>query len=165
MASINASTSGAGGVITTADATGNLSLQSGGTTVVAVSSTGLAVTGNTAITGTLASSGKLSVDGINISPYAMKNKIIKTSLIFTKWGIWELKCNNKKEVEDIPKKEIRKQLDKIYFENEKGHEINNSIMLQNRIKNIEEILQNEGFDFNMYFTEWFEIDENDYELH
>ena len=36
MASINASTSGAGGVITTADATGNLSLQTAGTTAVTI---------------------------------------------------------------------------------------------------------------------------------
>jgi hypothetical protein len=43
MASINASTSGAGGVITTADNTGTLQLQSGGTTIATVSSTGLAL--------------------------------------------------------------------------------------------------------------------------
>jgi hypothetical protein len=41
MASINASTSGAGGVITTADATGTLQLQSGGTTIATISSTGI----------------------------------------------------------------------------------------------------------------------------
>ena len=47
MASINASTSGAGGVITTADNTGILQLQAGGTTIATVSSTGLALnTGN-----------------------------------------------------------------------------------------------------------------------
>lgn len=41
MASINASTSGAGGIITTADNTGTLQLQSGGTTIATISSTGL----------------------------------------------------------------------------------------------------------------------------
>ncbi len=41
--SINASTSGAGGVITTADNTGTLQLQSGGTTIATISSTGLAL--------------------------------------------------------------------------------------------------------------------------
>ena len=47
MASIDASTSGAGGVITTADNTGILQLKSGGTTIATVSSTGLALnTGN-----------------------------------------------------------------------------------------------------------------------
>ena len=45
--SIDASTSGAGGVITTADNTGILQLKSGGTTIATVSSTGLALnTGN-----------------------------------------------------------------------------------------------------------------------
>jgi hypothetical protein len=47
MASINASTSGAGGVITTADNTGTLQLQSAGTNIATISSTGLALnTGN-----------------------------------------------------------------------------------------------------------------------
>jgi hypothetical protein len=41
MASINASTSGAGGVITTADNTGILQLKSGGTTIATISSTGV----------------------------------------------------------------------------------------------------------------------------
>ena len=49
--SINASTSGGGGIITTADATGNLNIQSGGSTVVAVTSTGVAVTGTLSATG------------------------------------------------------------------------------------------------------------------
>jgi hypothetical protein len=46
MASIiNASTSGVGGVITTADNSGNLNIQSGGSTKIAVTSAGVAVTG------------------------------------------------------------------------------------------------------------------------
>ena len=49
--SINASTSGGGGVIVTSDATGNLDVQSGGSTVVAVTSTGATVTGTLAATG------------------------------------------------------------------------------------------------------------------
>jgi len=53
MASINASTSGAGGLISTADATGNLSLQSGGTTVVALTAAGAAVTGTGSVSGDL----------------------------------------------------------------------------------------------------------------
>ena len=51
MASINASTAGGGGIITTSDATGNLNIQSGGSTVVAVTSTGASVTGTLAATG------------------------------------------------------------------------------------------------------------------
>ena len=68
MASINASTSGPGGIITSGDTSGNLNLQSGGTTVVAVSSTGLAVTGNTAITGNVAITGTLTSSGTAFGP-------------------------------------------------------------------------------------------------
>jgi hypothetical protein len=49
--SINASTGPGGGVATTADASGNLNLQSNGSTVVAVTSTGVAVTGTLAVSG------------------------------------------------------------------------------------------------------------------
>jgi hypothetical protein len=49
--SINASTSGGGGVIVTSDASGDLNIQSGGSTVVAVTSAGVAVTGTLAATG------------------------------------------------------------------------------------------------------------------
>lgn len=48
--SINASTSGAGGVITTADNTGNLNIQSGGSTVLALTSSGVAITGTLSAT-------------------------------------------------------------------------------------------------------------------
>jgi hypothetical protein len=54
---INASTSGAGGVITTADASGILQLQSGSTTIATISSTGLAVNGSFTSTGGFAGSG------------------------------------------------------------------------------------------------------------
>jgi hypothetical protein len=49
--SINASTSGGGGVIVSSDATGNLNIQSGGSTVVGVTSAGVAVTGTLSATG------------------------------------------------------------------------------------------------------------------
>ena len=58
--SINASTSGGGGIITTADATGNLNLQSGGSTVVAVTSAGATVTGTLAATGGITATGLTS---------------------------------------------------------------------------------------------------------
>jgi hypothetical protein len=61
--SINASTSGGGGIITTADATGNLNIQSGGSTVVAVTSTGVAVTGTMAVSGTSAFTGAVTLTG------------------------------------------------------------------------------------------------------
>ena len=54
--SINASTSGGGGVIVTSDATGNLNIQSGGSTVVAVTSSGATVTGTLAATGAITGS-------------------------------------------------------------------------------------------------------------
>ena len=54
MASIiNASTSGVGGVITTADNSGDLNIQSGGATKIAVTSTGAAVTGTLSASSTV----------------------------------------------------------------------------------------------------------------
>ena len=53
MASINASTSGAGGLISTADATGNLNIQSAGSTVLAIASSGTTVTGTGSYSGNL----------------------------------------------------------------------------------------------------------------
>ena len=61
--SLNASTSGGGGVIVTSDATGNLDIQSGGSTVVAVTSTGATVTGTLAATGAVTASTTLAVTG------------------------------------------------------------------------------------------------------
>ena len=58
--SINASTSGGGGVITTADSSGNLNIQSGGSTVVAVTSSGATVTGTLAATGGITATGLTS---------------------------------------------------------------------------------------------------------
>jgi hypothetical protein len=67
--SINAATSGGGGIITTADATGNLNIQSGGSTVVAVTSTGVAVTGTLSATGLINTAiGAAIVAGSNSNP-------------------------------------------------------------------------------------------------
>ena len=52
--SINASTASGGGVITTADASGVLNIQAAGTTIAAVSSTGVAVTGTLTSSSTVA---------------------------------------------------------------------------------------------------------------
>jgi len=57
---IAAITTGVGGVVTTADATGNLSLLSGTTTIVAVTSTGAAVTGTLAVSGVTTLTGGLN---------------------------------------------------------------------------------------------------------
>jgi hypothetical protein len=66
-ASINASLTA--GVVTTADTSGNLNLQSGGTTIVALTSTGAAVTGTLSASGaaTLAS---VNFGGSTLSQYA-----------------------------------------------------------------------------------------------
>lgn len=60
--SINASTSGAGGVITTADNTGNLNIQSGGSTVLALTSSGVAITGTLSAT-TISGAGGMTLLG------------------------------------------------------------------------------------------------------
>tara|TARA_R110000868_G_scaffold89593_1_gene249358 strand:- start:157 stop:1266 length:1110 start_codon:yes stop_codon:yes gene_type:complete len=72
MASINASTSGGGGIITTADATGNLDIQSAGSTVVAVTATGASVTGTLAATGAVTLTGSLNTP----NTFGFKNRII-----------------------------------------------------------------------------------------
>jgi hypothetical protein len=58
---IAAITTSGGGVVTTADASGNLSLLSGATTVVAVTSTGVAVTGTLAVSGVTTLTGGFTV--------------------------------------------------------------------------------------------------------
>jgi hypothetical protein len=60
---IAAITTGTGGVVTTADSSGNLSLLSGATTVVAVTSAGATVTGALAATGAVTASTTLAVTG------------------------------------------------------------------------------------------------------
>jgi hypothetical protein len=60
MASIiNASTSGVGGVITTADNSGDLNIQSGGTTKIAVTSAGANIVGTLTVNGVAPASGKV----------------------------------------------------------------------------------------------------------
>jgi len=84
--SINASTSGAGGVITTADNTGILNLQSAGTTVAAVSSTGVAVTGTLSASGAITATGGIVVGAAAapaFSVYLTGNQSV-TNNVFTK---------------------------------------------------------------------------------
>ena len=60
MASIiNASTSGVGGVITTADNSGDLNIQSGGSTKIAVTSAGANIVGTLTVNGVAPASGKV----------------------------------------------------------------------------------------------------------
>jgi hypothetical protein len=85
MASIiNASTSGVGGVITTADNSGDLNIQSGGSTKIAVTSAGVAVTGTLsatsgALNGTLGAttpSTGVFTDVNTPNTFGFKNRII-----------------------------------------------------------------------------------------
>jgi hypothetical protein len=76
--SINAITTGSGGVVTTADNSGDLNLQSGGSTKIAVTSAGVAVTGLSK--GSLPTGSVLQV--VNAS-YATETSITSTSYVDT----------------------------------------------------------------------------------
>ena len=58
---INASNSGFGGIVSTGDSSGQLQLQAAGTTIAALTSTGMAVTG------TLSASGQATIPTINLT--------------------------------------------------------------------------------------------------
>ena len=92
----------------------------------------------------------------------MKNKIIKVSIIFTRWGIWELHCN--KKTDKISKEiinDVDEQLTNIYYNQNNGRgELRNKSLLQKSINNINKILF--IYDFKIYFSEW--DFENDYGL-
>ena len=77
--SLNASTSGGGGVIVTSDATGNLNIQSGGSTVVAVTSTGVAVTGTLAATGAITGSSTVAGSTGILYPLTSGTAVASTS--------------------------------------------------------------------------------------
>ena len=93
----------------------------------------------------------------------IKNKIIKISIIFTRWGIWELHCN--KKIDKISREIINKineQLTNIYENQNNGRgELRSKSLLKKSINNINDILSE--YDFKMYFSEW--DFENDYQLH
>ena len=92
----------------------------------------------------------------------MKNKIIKVSIIFTRWGIWELNCNKKSD--NIPKEiiiKVNEQLTNIYQSQNNGKcELRSKSLLQKSINNINKILF--IYDFKLYFSEW--DFQNDYVL-
>jgi len=92
----------------------------------------------------------------------IKNKIIKVSIIFTRWGIWELHCNKKSN--NIPKDiiiKVNEQLTNIYQSQNNGRgELRSKSLLQKSINNINKILF--IYDFKLYFSEW--DFQNDYVL-
>ena len=77
--SLNASTSGGGGVIVTSDATGNLNIQSGGSTVVAVTATGATVTGTLAATGAITGSSTVAGSTGILYPLTSGTAVASTS--------------------------------------------------------------------------------------
>ena len=81
--SLNASTSGGGGVIVTSDATGNLNIQSGGSTVVAVTSTGATVTGTLAVSGVLTATGGVASTGITSKIQPITASVAASALTVT----------------------------------------------------------------------------------
>lgn len=89
--SINASTAGGGGVITTADSSGNLNIQSGGSTVVAVTSAGVAVTGTLAATGAITGSSTVAGSTGILYPLTSSTAVTlttQTSVDFTSIPSW-----------------------------------------------------------------------------
>ena len=81
--SLNASTSGGGGVITTADSSGNLNIQSGGSTVVAVTSTGATVTGTLAVSGVLTATGGITATGLTSKIQPITASVAASALTIT----------------------------------------------------------------------------------
>lgn len=82
--SINALTSSGGGVVTTADASGELNLQSNGTTVAAVSSTGVNITGTINASGAITSTGQIAT----LKSGTAQNTTSGTSIDFTGIPSW-----------------------------------------------------------------------------
>ena len=74
---ISALTTGGGGIVMSGDSSGNLSLLSGATTVVAVTSTGASVTGTLAATGAVTLTGSLNTP----NTFGFKNRIINGGMV------------------------------------------------------------------------------------
>ena len=80
---INALTSGGGGLTMVGDATGNLNIQSGGSTVVAVTSAGATVTGTLAVSGTLTATGGVASTGITSKIQPITASVAASALTVT----------------------------------------------------------------------------------
>ena len=86
MASINATTSS--GIVATADNTGTLQLQSAGTTIATVSSTGLAVTG------TVSSTGNITTPNRTAFIAYLTGNVTPSSGAFIVWNATQLNVGN-----------------------------------------------------------------------
>lgn len=80
---INALTSGGGGLTMVGDATGNLNIQSGGSTVVAVTSAGATVTGTLAVSGVLTATGGVASTGITSKIQPITASVAASALTIT----------------------------------------------------------------------------------
>lgn len=84
MASIiNASTSGVGGVITTADNSGDLNIQSGGSTKIAVTSAGANIVGTLTVNGAAPAYGKV----LQVVNVAFSTQVTSSSNVFADTGL------------------------------------------------------------------------------
>jgi hypothetical protein len=80
---IAAITTSGGGVVTTADSSGNLSLLSGVNTVVAVTSTGVSVTGTLAVSGVLTATGGITATGLTSKIQPITASVAASALTIT----------------------------------------------------------------------------------
>lgn len=91
-----------------------------------------------------------------------KDNLPKISLIFTTWGIWKLYAGKKDYIIINLDKYIQKELDRLYFNSQKGR-AKFDLFIQNQIdtfiKNIEELC--EKYELHIKFTSWKDI-ENGY---
>lgn len=91
-----------------------------------------------------------------------KDNLPKISLIFTNWGIWQLYAGKKDYIIINLDKYIQKELDRLYFNTQKGR-AKFDLLIQNQIdtfiKNIEELC--EKYELHIKFTSWKEV-ENGY---
>jgi len=90
----------------------------------------------------------------------MNNSIIISSLIFTKWGIWEIYSAKKMKFNDIQKEETKEILNKFLkgiYENTEGGRTNvvNYELIEGYIKKIEFFYKKFGLEINL--TPWSRI--------
>jgi hypothetical protein len=79
----------------------------------------------------------------------------KISLIFTSWGIWELHASKKGLIKDDLYKILEKELNKLYFNSEKGRAKMNEHLNENinkTINHIEKICKQ--YELKIEFTNW-----------
>lgn len=93
----------------------------------------------------------------------MKKNEIMSSIIFTKYGIWEIVRKNRDmyfnnlsmDEQKYLEKKIRKTLDKIYFKNKEGRHLRNLSFIHRIMRYLEELLKDDySIDISIHFTLW-----------